>query len=76
MVSKKSTIKVKGLDVNIAVVHGAVNIPEMMRRIKEGKKQYHFVEFMACTGGCVNGGGQPIVNAKVQDETDVRIERA
>ncbi len=73
---KEATIKVKGLDVNIAVVHGAVNIPEMMRRIKEGKKQYHFVEFMACTGGCVNGGGQPIVNAKVQDETDVRIERA
>lgn len=73
---KEATINIKGMDVNVAVVHGSVNVPEMLRRIKEGKKQYHFVEFMACTGGCVNGGGQPIVDAKVQDEVDVRSLRA
>ncbi len=73
---KEATLKIKGMDVNVAVVHGSKNVPEMLKRIKEGKKQYHFVEFMACTGGCVNGGGQPIVNAKVQDTVDVRAERA
>lgn len=73
---KEATVKVSGMDVNVAVVHGSVNVAEMLRRIKEGKKQYHFVEFMACTGGCVNGGGQPIVDAKVQDEVDVRSLRA
>ncbi len=73
---KETTIKIAGLDVNIAVVHGTVNMPEMFRRIKEGKKQYHFIEVMACTGGCINGGGQPIVNAKRQEEVDVRKLRA
>ena len=73
---KEATVKVKGMDVNVAVVHGGVNIKEMMKKIASGEKQYHFVEFMGCTGGCVNGGGQPVVEAKVQDSVDVRAERA
>ena len=73
---KEATITVAGQEVNVAVVHGAANMPEMMELIKKGEKQYHFVEFMGCTGGCVNGGGQPIVNALVQDNVDVRAERA
>jgi len=73
---KELTVKVAGIDVNVAVVHGTNSVPEMMERIKKGDKQYHFIEFMACTGGCVNGGGQPVVNAKLQDEVDVRAERA
>lgn len=72
---KETTLKVAGIDVNVAVVHGTVNVPELFKRIKEGK-QYHFVEVMACTGGCINGGGQPIVNAKVQESCDVRTLRA
>ena len=73
---KEATINVNGLDVNVAVVHGSSNVPEMMERIKSGNKNYHFIEFMACTGGCVNGGGQPIVNAAVQEKCDVRSLRA
>ena len=72
---KEATLKVAGLDVNVAVVHGSVNLPELFKRIKEGK-QYHFIEVMACTGGCINGGGQPIVPAKVQESCDVRALRA
>ena len=34
--------------------------------IKSGEKQYHFIEVMGCPGGCVNGGGQPIVPARVR----------
>ena len=73
---KEATIKLAGLDINIAVVHGAVNIPEMFERIKKGDKQYHFIEVMACTGGCINGGGQPVVNADVQEKVDLRQKRA
>ena len=73
---KEATIKLAGLDINIAVVHGAVNIPEMFERIKKGDKQYHFIEVMACTGGCINGGGQPVVNADVQEKIDLRQKRA
>ena len=72
---KEATLKVAGLDVNVAVVHGSANLPELFKRIKEGK-QYHFIEVMACTGGCINGGGQPIVQAKVQESCDVRALRA
>jgi len=73
---KEATVQIGGQDINIAVVHGGVNIPKMMELIEKGEKKYHFIEFMGCTGGCVNGGGQPIVNAKVQDKVDVRAERA
>ena len=48
----------------------------MLRRVKEGKKQYAFVEFMGCTGGCVFGGGQPITKAKAFEKIDIRKERA
>lgn len=72
---KEATLTIAGHEINVAVVHGAVNIPELFKRIESGK-QYHFVEVMACTGGCINGGGQPIVNAKVQECTDVRALRA
>lgn len=76
----KISIQLKGakepLEVLVAVVHGAVHIPEMMEKIAKGNKQYAFVEFMGCTGGCINGGGQPVVSAEVQDKVDVRAERA
>lgn len=73
---KEATIKLAGLDINIAVVHGAVNIPEMFERIAKGDKQYHFIEVMACTGGCINGGGQPVINADIQEKVDFRQKRA
>ena len=73
---KEATVVIGGKEVNVAVVHGGANIKTMMEMIKSGEKQYHFIEFMGCTGGCVNGGGQPIIPAKVQDKIDVRLERA
>lgn len=73
---KEATLKIAGVDVNVAIVHGTANLPELFRRVKEGKKQYHFIEVMACTGGCINGGGQPVVPASVQEKVDVRVKRA
>ena len=43
--------------------------------VKNGEKEYDFIEVMACPGGCVNGGGQPIVPASVRNFTDVRHSR-
>jgi len=73
---KEATININGMDVNVAVVHGGANIGKFLTYLKTCEKKYTFVEFMGCTGGCVNGGGQPIVNAKVADNIDVRAERA
>ncbi|MBU1020313.1 MAG: [FeFe] hydrogenase, group A [Firmicutes bacterium] len=72
---KEATYNVAGIDVNVAVVHGGSSIKEFFAMMKKSKKQYHFVEFMACTGGCINGGGQPIHSAKIQDNVNIREER-
>ncbi len=73
---KEATLTIAGLEVTVAVVHGGANFPEMFKRIKEGKKQYAFIEFMGCTGGCINGGGQPIVPAHIAEGIDIRAIRA
>ncbi len=73
---KEATYKVAGLDVNVAVVHGAKAIEEFLQLLKKTDKKYHFVEFMGCTGGCINGGGQPILKAKMQSMVDVREKRS
>ena len=73
---KEATLTINGLELTVAVVHGAVNFPEMFARIKANPGKYAFIEFMGCTGGCVNGGGQPVVSASVQEQVDVRAERA
>lgn len=72
---KEATYQVAGMDVNVAVVHGGKAIKEFFKILKKGEKQYHFVEFMGCTGGCINGGGQPIVSAYNQEKYDVRALR-
>lgn len=49
----------EGVDVNVAVAHGLGNAAKILDRIEEGKEDLHFVELMACPGGCIGGGGQP-----------------
>lgn len=73
---KEATVSINGLDINVAVVHGTLNIPSLMKKIKANEKQYHFIEVMACTGGCVNGGGQPVIPAHIAENIDIRKERA
>ena len=73
---KEATVKVGDLDVNVAVVSGTANAAKLLDAIKAGEKNYHFVEVMACPGGCVNGGGQPQVHGSVRNSIDVRAERA
>ena len=57
---KEATFEIKGLQVRVAVASGLGNTRRLMEAIKKGEVQYDFVEIMACPGGCVGGGGQPV----------------
>jgi NADP-reducing hydrogenase subunit HndD len=50
----------EGAELKVAIAHGLVNANKIMKDVTEGKAAYHFVEVMACPGGCIGGGGQPI----------------
>ena len=67
---KEATIKIEGCvdawkflegaELKVAIAHGLVNANKIMSMARAGKAAYHFVEIMACPGGCIGGGGQPI----------------
>lgn len=61
---KEASIDLNGTQINVAVAHGTGNASELLEKIKSGEKQYHFIEVMSCPGGCVTGGGQPILTAR------------
>ena len=73
---KKATIQMGDKEIKVAVAHGLANAQTILEEIKVGKADYQFVEIMACPGGCIMGGGQPIVSSKTRNETDVRAARA
>lgn len=73
---KEATYNVAGLDVKVAVASGLSNAKELMKKVRAGEADYHFIEIMCCPGGCVNGGGQPQVSGDVRNFTDVRTLRA
>ncbi|GAA0102069.1 hypothetical protein UT300012_27840 [Paraclostridium bifermentans] len=56
---REATLKIGDLEINIAVIYGTKNASKFINRMKNGKKQYHFIEVMTCPGGCIGGGGQP-----------------
>ncbi len=73
---KEATYDVAGIKVNIAVASGLANARKVLDMVKSGEKNYHFIEIMACPGGCVNGGGQPRVPANIRNFNDIREMRA
>lgn len=73
---KEATVSVNGTDINVAIVHGTANAAKLLNAIRAGEKTYHFIEVMGCPGGCVTGGGQPIVDARTRYYVDPRAARA
>ncbi len=73
---KEATLNIAGKDIRIAVAHGLGNARKLLDSIRSGEKSYEFIEVMACPGGCVTGGGQPICTAKDYMDHDVKAERA
>lgn len=72
---KIANVKIADLNVRAAVAHGLGNARKLMDAIEAGE-EFHFVEIMACPGGCVNGGGQPLQLADVRNWVDIKAERA
>lgn len=73
---KEAEYELAGIKVRIAVTSGLENAHQLLTMIKNGEKDYHFIEVMACPGGCVNGGGQPIQPSFITNNLNVRHTRA
>lgn len=73
---KKATVNIDGNDLKVVAASGLKNARKILEEIKSGNSDYQFVEIMACPGGCVMGGGQPIKSSKIRREIDVRKLRA
>ncbi len=73
---KEATYTIAGNEIRVAVTSGTANAKKLLEMIKSGEKSYDFIEVMACPGGCVNGGGQPIQPASVHNNVDIRAKRA
>ena len=73
---KEASYTIAGVTLNVAVASGLKNAANLLDAVKSGEKQYHFIEIMCCPGGCINGGGQPIVDANTRMKVDVRAKRA
>jgi iron only hydrogenase large subunit-like protein len=59
-----------GVTLKVAIAHGLANAEKLMQKVSDGNADYHFIEIMACPGGCLGGGGQPIPT-----DLDHRLER-
>ncbi len=73
---KEAEYDLNGTKVRVAVTSGLENASKLLDMVRSGEKDYHFIEIMACPGGCVNGGGQPHQPGYVRNFIDLRAERA
>ena len=73
---KKATVNIAGKEIKVVAASGLKNARKILEEIKQGKAEYQFIEIMACPGGCIMGGGQPIKSSKIRSEVDVRKLRA
>ena len=67
---KEAEIDLDGTKVKVAIAHSLSNARQLMDQVRAGESPYHFIEIMACPGGCIGGGGQPITKANAK-----RIQR-
>ena len=73
---KEATVQVGDLPVSVAVANSTGAASKLLDMVRSGEKNYTFIEVMACPGGCVTGGGQPIVSSQDKMTCDPRVERA
>ena len=73
---KTATYKLGDAEVRVAVASGTKNAKELLNKVKAGELNVDFIEIMACPGGCVNGGGQPVQSAAVKAAVDLKAKRA
>lgn len=74
---KECTLNIGGMIVRVAVAHSMKMAKPLLDDIRAGVSKYHFIEIMGCPGGCINGGGQPYVNAGIRNsDVDYKKLRA
>ena len=73
---KEAELEIAGKKIRVAVAHGTGNAAKLLEAIKAGTAKYDFIEIMACSGGCVTGGGQPRISAETRATVNVREARA
>lgn len=73
---KEASYELPGRTVRVCVCSGLSNAKKVLDGVKAGELHYDFIEIMACPGGCVNGGGQPIQHADVRNWVDLKALRA
>ena len=69
---KEATYTIAGKEIKVCAASGLKNAQEVMEKVKAGTADYQFIEIMACPGGCVNGGGQPVQPASVRNFVDLK----
>ena len=73
---KTATYKLGDVEINVAVTSGTKNAKELLNKVKAGEIKADFIEVMACPGGCVNGGGQPVQSAATKAAINLKEARA
>ncbi|QGG48432.1 NADH-dependent [FeFe] hydrogenase, group A6 [Heliorestis convoluta] len=73
---KESTVTAGEQQLQVAVAHGTGNARKLLDQIQKGEKKYHFIEVMACPGGCIGGGGQPIAPVGFNEKREVLLKRS
>ena len=63
---RHATIDFDGIPINIGIAHGLGNARKLLNDVRENKSQFHAIEIMACPGGCIGGGGQPLHHGNLQ----------
>ncbi len=65
---KEAEVDLNGTVVKVAIANGLANARKLMDQVRAGESPYHFIEIMACPGGCIGGGGQPITKSNLKRE--------
>ena len=63
---REATVNLDGFDLKVGIANGLGNARRLLEDIRDGKCQYHAIEIMACPGGCIGGGGQPLHHGNVE----------
>ena len=66
---KEATVELAGMEIHVAVAHSMSIAKPLLEDIRAGRSKYHFIEIMGCPGGCINGGGMPIVKASIRNSS-------
>ena len=69
---KEAVYKINGKEIKVAVTSGLANARKLCEMVKKGEADYHMIEVMACPGGCINGGGQPVQSDSIRNYADLK----